>query len=112
MESVPCFYQTWGPLLAPPVLVLDAVRIIKLIALGLVSENDSTDAPSTQNAGNDRTNPIGPAGAEINRVCGDLWEVNSLGPVERERENLFCNGPRNRGSRTPEIGPWKETELG
>ena len=104
-ESVPCFYQTWCPLLAPPVLVLDIVRIIQLIALGLVSENDNVDAPSAQNAGDNRTNPIGSTGAEINRVCGGLWEVDGLGPVERERKNLFCDGPRNRGSRTPNIGP-------
>jgi len=100
-ESEPCLYQTWCPLLTPPVLVLDGFRIIQLIALVLVSENDNADAPSVQDARDNRTNPIGSAGAEINRMCGGLWEVNGFGPVEGKRENLFCDGPRDRGGRTP-----------
>ena len=95
MKSVPRFYQTRCPLLVPPVLVLDIARIIQLIALGLISENDNTDSPSAQNAGDNRANPVGSTRAEINGVCGGLWEVNGLSPVERERENLFCDGPRN-----------------
>jgi len=111
MENVPRLHQTWCPLLAPPVLVLDVVRIIEFIAPGLITEDDNADTPSTQNARDNWTNAVGSAGAEVNRMCGGLWEVNGLGPVEGKRENLFRDGPRDRGSRTPEIRSWKGTEF-
>ena len=95
MKSVPRFYQTRCPLLASPVLAPDIARIIQLVALGLISENDNADSPSAQNPGDNRADPVGSAGAEINAVGGSLWGVNGLGPVERERENLFCDGPHN-----------------
>ena len=111
-EIIPGLHQTWCPLLAPPILVLDAIRIIQLIAFGLVSEDDNADAPSAQNTRDNRTDPISPTWTKINRVCGGLWEVNGLGPMQWKRENLFRDRPRDRGSGIPEIGPWKETELG
>jgi len=103
MENIPCLYQTWCPFLAPRVLVLDVIRIIEFIAPGLVADDNYADTPSAQNARDDWTNAIGSAGAEVNRVGGGLWEVNGLGPVEGKCEDLFCDGPRDRGSRTPEI---------
>ena len=111
IESLPCLCQPRSPLLSPPVLVLDIVGIIQLIALGFVTENDNANAPSIQNAKDDWTDPVDSTGTKINRVCGGLWEIDGLGPVEGKCENLFRDGPRNRGSRTPEIGPCKRTEL-
>jgi len=104
MKSVPRFYQTQCPLLASQVPALDIARIMQLTTLGLISENDNADSPSAQNAGDNRTNPVGSAGAETNGVCGGLWEVNGLSPAERERGNLFCDGPRNQGGGTSDIG--------
>ena len=108
MRNVPRLYQPWCPLLAPPVLVLDFIRVVQFVSLRLVAKNDNVNTPPAQNARDDGTNTIGSAGTKVDRMRSSLWEVDGLDPVKRERKNLFCYGPRDRRSGAPEIRSWEE----
>ena len=58
------------------------------VTLGLVVEIDKAGSPSAQRTREpDRSHLL--RRAEVDRVRGGPWEVDDLGPVEREREPLF-----------------------
>lgn len=96
MQSVPSLYQSGSPFFVPQVLVLDVVRIVQLITLGFIAQNNDAYAPSAQNTRDNWTNAIGSPGTKVDDVCDRLREINRLGPVQRKSENLFGDGPRDR----------------
>jgi len=75
--------QAGRPLLAPPLLELDAERTKEVgVTFALVASNDDADATTFKVLGRKGSNTAQATRPEVDGVGGCLWEISGLGPVD------------------------------
>jgi hypothetical protein len=96
-SDAPSLDELGGPLLSPPILVLDALGIIELSAsLALLAKNGNANSTAFKVARSQWSNSTEPAGAEVDSMRGGFGEVGGLEPVKREYERLIAKRARER----------------
>jgi hypothetical protein len=105
-NDIPGLDEARGPLLVPPLLMLQAIRGIELnIALSSLAGNDNTDTPSIEVPCCKGADTTQGTGTKVDRMGRSFGEGSCLGPMDVLRVNLITERPRDRLRRGTHVIP-------
>ena len=103
----PSLHQSRRELLAPPLLTLHDLSIVKLsTVLALLAHDDDADTASLKVPRSKRADSTKTTRTEVDSMSGSLRELRRDGPVDGRREDLLAKRASYGGGDLLDVGTW------